>query len=305
MGFGHQRDGNGLFGWGASSSWGGWATGGTGGGGGGGGSGGGGGGPGDRRMGWTNKEWRKFTAGLRGHTDDYDKIWSSWVPFKVDTSGLQEVLKTKTGDLAIKTLAKLQTMAGQEDQAEETLLKLIRDPYNLGDVSWLAKSAAETAEWRRLVVHQKRIKNKHLKDVMALEDRSLALSAEFEGTILDYSRMNVSQLTMKLLFDLAKRQNLNKRITAMFEGEKINNTENRAVLHVALRSHRDDPPIYVDDVDVIQQVHDTLDKVKDFSERVRSGELRGATGKNLVNIVAVGIGGSYLGPEFVHEASRV
>ncbi|CAN0242335.1 unnamed protein product, partial [Ectocarpus fasciculatus] len=108
---------------------------------------------------------------------------------------------------------------------------------------------------------------------------------------------------MKLLLDLAKRQNLNKRITAMFEGEKINNTENRAVLHVALRSHRDDPPIYVDDVDVIQQVHDTLDQVKDFSERVRSGELRGATGKNLVNIVAVGIGGSYLGPEFVHEAS--
>eukprot|EP00752_Nemacystus_decipiens_P008193 g7329.t1 len=259
-----------------------------------------------RRLGWSNKEWRKFTAGLRQpwtareHADK--QTWASL--FKIDTSGVQEVLKAKGSDLAIKTLAKLQTMAGQEDQAEETLLKLIRDPYNLADASWTPDSVAETAEWRRLEVHQKRIKHKHLKDVMALENRSLALSAEFEGTILDYSRMNVSELTMKLLFDLAKRQDLKEKIAAMFNGEKINNTEDRAVLHVALRAHRDDPPIYVDGVNVIRQVHDTLDQVKEFSERVRSGELVGATGKNLINIVAVGIGGSYLGPEFVHEAFK-
>ncbi|CAN0207401.1 unnamed protein product [Pylaiella littoralis] len=260
------------------------------------------------KQGWSNKEWRRLTAGLRqpwteGNGDK--QAWQSWIPlFKIDTSGVQEVLKAKGGDLAIKTLAKLQTMAGQEDQAEETLLKLIRDPYNLADASWGPDTAKETAEWRRLEVHQKRIKGKHLKDVMALEYRSLALSAEFEGTILDYSRMNVSQLTMKLLLDLAKRQDLKEKISAMFNGEKINNTEDRAVLHVALRSHREDPPIIVDGVDVIKQVHDTLDEVKDFSERVRSGELKGATGKHLTNIVAVGIGGSYLGPEFVHEAFK-
>ncbi|CAM9341326.1 unnamed protein product, partial [Sphacelaria rigidula] len=136
------------------------------------------------------------------------------------------------------------------------------------------------------------------------EERTSAFVAEHEGTILDYSRMNVSQVTMRLLVDLALRQKLAEKIAAMFNGKKINNTENRAVLHVALRSPRDADPIYVDGVDVIQQVHDSLDKVREFSEAVRKGKKRGATGKMLKNIVAVGIGGSYLGPEFVHEAFK-
>ncbi|CAM9894561.1 unnamed protein product, partial [Discosporangium mesarthrocarpum] len=120
---------------------------------------------------------------------------------------------------------------GREQQAELIELDLIRDPYQLGDASIKPNTVDETAEWRRLQLHARRMKEVKLKDMLKEEERSLALTAEFEGSFLDFSRMNVSQLTMKLLNDLAKRQGLKDKIQAMFRGDKINNTEDRAVLH--------------------------------------------------------------------------
>jgi glucose-6-phosphate isomerase len=179
----------------------------------------------------------------------------------------------------------------------------VRDNYNLGGLP-AQKSVTETAEWQRLEIHARNMKRTHLKDLMNNVRRCEALTAEFEGVFLDYSRMQVSQRTMQLLLALAKRQGLEEKIQAMVRGDPINATEGRAVLHTALRAAPDDEPVMVNGVNVISEVHSVLDKVKTFSEQVRSGERRGATGRLLRNIVAVGIGGSYLGPEFVHEAFK-
>jgi len=109
---------------------------------------------------------------------------------------------------------------------------------------------------------------------------------------------------MDLLFDLAEKQELTKRIQAMVNGEKINFTEDRAVLHTALRASKDKiGTVFVDDVDAIKEVHEVLDQIKQFTEAFRSGHITGYTGKRMRNIVSVGIGGSYLGPEFLHEVS--
>ena len=130
-----------------------------------------------------------------------------------------------------------------------------------------------------------------------------ALTAEHNGVYLDYSRQRVTGETMKLLFNLAEAANLRGKIDAMFNGKHVNNTEDRAVLHVASRAPRE-ATIMVDGVNVVPDVHAVLDKIKAFTEKVRSGEWRGATGKPLTDVVAVGIGGSFLGPLFVHTALR-
>lgn len=214
-----------------------------------------------------------------------------------------ELLKERATVIHNKTVSRLHHVLGREGYAEKVEMQSIRDTYNLG-VKPHPKSVTATAEWRRLMTHAKYIKRMHLRDVMSDAERAETLTAEFEGSFLDYSRMQVSPRTMQLLFALARRQKLQQKIAAMCRGDKINNTEDRAVLHTALRAARDDDPIIVDGVNVVEEVHKVLDKVKSFSEAVRSGEQRGFRGKLIRNIVAVGIGGSYLGPEFVHEAFR-
>ncbi len=180
---------------------------------------------------------------------------------------------------------------------------LTRDKYNLSaEKLGGPKSVTDTAEWQRLKIHASTIKKLHLRDLMKNERRCSQLTAEFEGSFLDYSRMQVTQRTMVLLSALAKRQRVEEKIAAMYRGDPINMTERRPVLHTALRSTLDDKPIIVSGENVIEQVHEVLQRVRRFSELVRSGAKRGATGKHFRNIVAVGIGGSYLGPEFVHEA---
>ncbi|CAM9972287.1 unnamed protein product [Ascophyllum nodosum] len=139
--------------------------------------------------------------------------------------------------------------------------------------------------------------------MMADADRCAALTAEHDGIFLDYSRQRVTNETMDMLFSLAEAANLPGKRAAMFSGEKINETENRAVLHVALRAPKDGV-INVDGKNVVPEVHAVLDRIEDFSKRIRSGALRGCTGKPLVNVVSIGIGGSYLGPEFVYEALK-
>jgi len=162
---------------------------------------------------------------------------------------------------------------------------------------------SDLEEWKALEAHARYIKQLHLRDLMPDAERARVLTAEFDGIFLDYSRQLVTPRTMRLLFDLAERTKLRSKIHAMMSGEKINNTEKRAVLHTALRADPSES-IIVDGVDVVKEVHKVLEKVREYSEDVRSGKTRGVTGKPLRHVVAVGIGGSYLGPDFLQEALK-
>ncbi|CAK9025967.1 Glucose-6-phosphate isomerase [Durusdinium trenchii] len=147
------------------------------------------------------------------------------------------------------------------------------------------------------------LKSTHLRDLLKDEARCDAMMVEAEGICLDYCRQKVTQECMTQLFDLAKAAGVEEKKKALFAGEKINQTEGRAVLHVALRA----PPqevINVDGKNVVPEVHSVLDAIKAFSEKVRSGSFVGHTGKTLTDVLCIGIGGSYLGVEFVHEALR-
>ena len=143
----------------------------------------------------------------------------------------------------------------------------------------------------------------HLKDLLLDEKRCDALFHEHDGVLLDLSRQRQTPRTQELLLKLAERANLKSKIHAMFAGEHINSTEDRAVLHVATRAPRG-AKLVADGKDVVPEVWEVLDKIKAFSEKVRSGEWKGATGKPLTSVVAIGIGGSFLGPLFVHTALR-
>eukprot|EP00569_Conticribra_weissflogii_P005091 CAMPEP_0171342712 /NCGR_PEP_ID=MMETSP0878-20121228/15139_1 /TAXON_ID=67004 /ORGANISM="Thalassiosira weissflogii, Strain CCMP1336" /LENGTH=672 /DNA_ID=CAMNT_0011845459 /DNA_START=334 /DNA_END=2351 /DNA_ORIENTATION=+ len=164
---------------------------------------------------------------------------------------------------------------------------------------------SSTTEWKRLERHAEEIESTHLRDLLKDPVRCESMFAEYDGVYFDYSRQRATLKTMDLLFDLAEKQELESRIRGMFNGEKINFTEDRAVLHTALRASKDEiGTIFVDGIDVVQEVHDVLDQIKSFTEAFRSGEIKGYTGKRMRNIVSVGIGGSYLGPEFLHEVLK-
>ncbi|KAA8497950.1 Glucose-6-phosphate isomerase, cytosolic [Porphyridium purpureum] len=170
----------------------------------------------------------------------------------------------------------------------------------------VAKTAAGTAMEECVVslyAEVGSIQETHLRELLQDEERCAAMVAEHNGLMLDYSRQRVSMDTRERLLELAKAAQLSARINSMMSGEKINPTEGRAVLHTALRAARDDK-VVLDGVDVVADVYSVLDKIQAFSESVRSGDHKGHTGKALTDVVAVGIGGSYLGPEFVYEALR-
>jgi glucose-6-phosphate isomerase len=159
-------------------------------------------------------------------------------------------------------------------------------------------------EWQALSKHYETIKDASLRQLFAGDaKRAERFALEEVGLYLDYSKNRITDETLRLLLDLAVSSKLPDRIDAMFRGEKINITENRAVLHVALRAARDQS-IVVDGEDVVPKVHEVLDRMSDFSERVRSGEWKGHTGKSIRNIVNIGIGGSDLGPVMAYEALR-
>ncbi|CAI8594383.1 unnamed protein product [Vicia faba] len=160
---------------------------------------------------------------------------------------------------------------------------------------------SDTQAWKELTDHAEDIKKSHLRDLLSNEERSQSLAVEFDGILLDYSRQQATLETREKLFKLAEVASLKQKINQMYNGEHINSTENRAVLHVALRASRD-AVIQSEGKNVVPDVWNVLDKIKEFSERVRSGSWVGATGKELKDVVAVGIGGSFLGPLFVHTA---
>jgi glucose-6-phosphate isomerase len=162
----------------------------------------------------------------------------------------------------------------------------------------------ETAAWRALATHYQQIKDVPLRQFFAEDPgRGERLTAEGAGLYLDYSKNRITDETVRLLLRLAQERGVAERRDAMFRGDKINITEQRAVLHVALRAPRD-ARILVDGHDVVSEVHQVLDAMAAFATQVRSGTWLGHTGKRIRNIVNIGIGGSYLGPEMAYLALR-
>ena len=158
--------------------------------------------------------------------------------------------------------------------------------------------------WKALAGHSKEISKLHLRDLFASDSaRGKKLTAEGAGLFLDYSKNRVTETTLKMLQQLAEDCDLRARIDAMLRGDKMNITEKRAVLHTALRAPKN-ATIFVDGKNVVPAVHDVLDKMAAFSNRVRSGEWVGHTGKRIRNIINIGIGGSDLGPVMAYEALR-
>jgi len=172
-----------------------------------------------------------------------------------------------------------------------------------------AKKAKETparvaAAWKSLATHKEEFESVHLRDLFVKDPgRAYRFKLEAAGLFLDYSKNRITEKTIALLMQLAEQSQLRERIDAMFRGDKINTTENRAVLHVALRTPKG-KSIFVDGKDVIPEVHAVLDNMAAFSNRVRSGEWKGHTGKRIRNIVNIGIGGSDLGPVMAYEALK-
>jgi glucose-6-phosphate isomerase len=165
-------------------------------------------------------------------------------------------------------------------------------------------SLTELPAWKALGEHYQKIEPIHLKELFDKDPkRAEKFNVEAAGLFLDYSKNRITEETVKLLLQLAEESGVAARRDAMFSGEKINITEKRAVLHVALRAPKGEK-IVVDGEDVVPAVHDVLDKMAAFSERVRSGEWKGHTGKPIKNIINIGIGGSDLGPVMAYEALK-
>jgi glucose-6-phosphate isomerase len=162
----------------------------------------------------------------------------------------------------------------------------------------------ERPAWKNLAVHFQEVRELHLRQLFAAEpERGTRMTAEAAGIYLDYSKNRITGQTIKLLVQLAEESGLRPRIDAMFRGDKINSTENRAVLHVALRAPRG-TSIVVDGRNIVPDVHGVLEKMADVSNRVRTGAWKGHTGKRIRNVVNIGIGGSDLGPVMAYEALK-
>jgi glucose-6-phosphate isomerase len=168
----------------------------------------------------------------------------------------------------------------------------------------VAESLRETAAWRRLEWHHREVRDLHLRDLFAGDPgRGERLAAEAAGLYLDYSKHRVTDDTLQLLRRLAVERGLEDKVRAMFRGERVNVSEGRAALHVALRMPRT-RSLVVDGVDVVSEVHDELDRMAQFAERLRGGDWLGASGRPIRAVVNIGIGGSDLGPAMAFEALR-
>jgi glucose-6-phosphate isomerase len=166
------------------------------------------------------------------------------------------------------------------------------------------RTLRERPAWRALEKHYEELHGKHLRELFAADEtRGERLVAEGPGLYLDYSKNRITEETVGLLVALAEQSGLADRIEAMFTGERINVSENRSVLHVALRMPKS-ASLIVDGVDVVKEVHGVLDRMTAFSDRVRSGEWRGHTDRPIRNVINIGIGGSDLGPVMAYEALR-
>jgi glucose-6-phosphate isomerase len=178
--------------------------------------------------------------------------------------------------------------------------------FNLNkEIGMLKKiNPTETQSWKNLIVHFKEMKSLHMKDFFVGDpDRFNKYTIRFNDILVDYSKNIITDKTLKLLLNLVDEVGLKDAIDKMFSGDRINETEDRAVLHIALRN-RGNAPIYVNGKDVMPEVNAVLDKMKEFSNKIISGEWKGFTGKKITDMVNIGIGGSDLGPVMVTECLR-
>jgi glucose-6-phosphate isomerase len=177
-------------------------------------------------------------------------------------------------------------------------------PATPGATSRVMEPPTKREAWESLRAHYETIQKSHLRELFAEDSkRGQRLTAEAAGIFLDYSKNRITDETLRLLVELAEESGLRSHIDAMFRGDKINFTEKRAVLHVALRAPKG-TSILVDGENVVPLVHTVLDKMTEFSNRVRSGEWKGHTGKPIRNVINIGIGGSDLGPVMAYEALK-
>ena len=170
------------------------------------------------------------------------------------------------------------------------------------------KKCWESQEWQALKEHTDEVRRLHLRNLLQDDDRCKKMTASFgkdkeHGIYLDYSRQQVTEKTMGLLFQLAKSQKLSEKIQDMANGVHLNSTEDRAVMHMALRAPAS-AKFEVDGENVVPKVHSVLERIESFANKIRNGTLLGVTGKPLTDVVSIGIGGSYLGPEFLAEALK-
>jgi glucose-6-phosphate isomerase len=173
-----------------------------------------------------------------------------------------------------------------------------------GSESQRIEPLSKRRSWKLLQSHYEKVRKLHLRNLFAEDPkRGERMIAEGAGLFLDYSKNRITDETIKLLVELANESGVQSRIDAMFRGEKINSTEKRAVLHVALRAPKG-TSIIVDGENVVPQVHSVLDKMSDFCGRVRNGQWKGHTGKRIRNVINIGIGGSDLGPVMAYEALK-
>ncbi|CDJ31847.1 glucose-6-phosphate isomerase, putative [Eimeria mitis] len=153
------------------------------------------------------------------------------------------------------------------------------------------------------LLQQQKEKKHNLRELMQDEDRNQRMYREFGGVCMDFSRQLLDKQGLDALIELAKERKVVEKVQAMFKGEKINKTENRRVLHAALRAPRN-TKLQIEGENITEEVYAVLDKIKLFSTQIRDGTLKGATGETLKNIICIGIGGSYLGSEFVVESLK-
>ncbi|MCP4368180.1 MAG: glucose-6-phosphate isomerase, partial [Deltaproteobacteria bacterium] len=168
------------------------------------------------------------------------------------------------------------------------------------------KNISETPAWKKLKKHAAVINNpeNHLKNLLQKKDRFENFSIKGANIFYDYSRQRVDETAIELLFELSKASKTKKTFHAMINGEKVNKTENRAALHTASRSFSNEP-VSIDGKDVMHDIKRVRDEIQAFSSKVLGGKIKGSTGKSFEHLVVIGIGGSYLGPEFVSSALEV
>ena len=160
----------------------------------------------------------------------------------------------------------------------------------------------KTDIWQQLSRHYNDIHDQPMRDMFAADPQRFdRFSVSINDILFDYSKNRITSETVRLLCELAEESNLAAWRERMFRGDKINNTEKRAVLHTALRN-RSDEPVFVDGKDVMPEIRQVIENMRVFSEKIRSGEWKGYTGKPITNIVNIGIGGSDLGPKMVYQA---
>jgi glucose-6-phosphate isomerase len=254
------------------------------------------------------KRWRRYVA------DVVARLIAAIEPGDVVLGGgnvhnLEELPPgCRAGDNACAFRGGFRLWEGADDRQRSPYTQVCSSPPkgDKGRVNMTAgvKPLTKRKAWKALEVHYKAVRGLHLRDLFAADpQRGERMTTEAVGITLDYSKNRVTDETVKLLLALAEESGLRSRIDAMFNGEKINITENRAALHVALRAPKG-ASIHVDGQDVVPEVHAVLGKMAAFCNRIRSGEWKGHTGKPIRNVINIGIGGSDLGPVMAYEALK-